>query len=185
MSEEEEALVPIKEVDINKIKKLDKDKTFKFECDVSDKLRLGLREIDYYSPYYFENFYTKEALEEINPIFKACSTLEEIQGHFFNLFKEGTTKLILAENGENIVISFVVGWISGTREIKFELIRKTVENKDNALETLYNVQKDNYRIFEEIKAACNDDTKDSIAKKIIELIEKSRGDLIAEFNKNL
>ena len=58
---EEEALVPIKEVDQNKIKKLDKDKTFKFECDVDDNLRLGLREIDYYSPYYFESFYTKKS----------------------------------------------------------------------------------------------------------------------------
>lgn len=183
MSEEE--LVPIKEVDQNKIKRLDKDKTFKFECDVSDKLRLGLREIDYYSPYYFESFYTKTELEEINPIFKACNTLEEIQGHFFNLFKENTTKLQLAENQENILIVFIVGWISGTREIKFELIRKTVENKDNALETLYNVQKDNYRILEEIKAACSDDKKDNIAKRLVELIEKSRIDLIAEFNKNL
>lgn len=183
MSEEE--LVPIKEVDQNKIKRLDKDKTFKFECDVSDKLRLGLREIDYYSPYYFESFYTKTELEEINPIFRACNTLEEIQGHFFNLFKENTTKLQLAENQENILIVFIVGWISGTREIKFELIRKTVENKDNALETLYNVQKDNYRILEEIKAACSDDKKDNIAKRLVELIEKSRIDLIAEFNKNL
>ena len=182
---EEEALVPIKEVDQNKIKKLDKDKTFKFECDVDDKLRLGLREIDYYSPYYFESFYTKQELEEINPIFRACNTLDEIQGHFFNLFKEKNTKLELAENGENILIVFVVGWISGTKEIKFELIRKTVSNKDNALETLYEVQKDNYRILEEIKAACEDDKKDNIAKKIFELIEKSRIDLITEFNKNL
>ena len=182
---EEEALVPIKEVDQNKIKKLDKDKTFKFECDVDEKLRLGLREIDYYSPYYFESFYTKSELEEINPIFRACNSLEEIQGHFFNLFKEKTTKLKLAENGENILIIFLVGWISGTREIKFELIRKTVSNKDNALETLYEVQKDNYRILEEIKTACEDDKKDNIAKKIFELIEKSRIDLIAEFNKNL
>ena len=84
----------------------------------------------------------------------------------------------LAENGENILIVFVVGWISGTKEIKFELIRKTVSNKDNALETLYEVQKDNYRILEEIKAACEDDKKDNIAKKIFELIEKSRIDLI-------
>lgn len=181
----DEALVPIKEVDKNKIKKLDKDKTFKFECDVDDKLRLGLREIDYYSPYYFENFYTKQELEEINPIFRACNTLSEIQEHFFNLFKEKTTKLQLAENGENIVISFTVGWISGMKEIKFELIRKTVENKDKALETLYTVQKDNYDILEQIKAACSDDTKDNIAKKIFDLIEKSRIDLIAEFNKNL
>ena len=181
----DEALVPIKEVDKNKIKKLDKDKTFKFECDVDDKLRLGLREIDYYSPYYFENFYTKQELEEINPIFRACNTLSEIQEHFFNLFKVKTTKLQLAENGENIVISFIVGWISGTKEIKFELIRKTVENKDKALETLYTVQKDNYDILEQIKAACSDDTKDNIAKKIFDLIEKSRIDLIAEFNKNL
>lgn len=182
---EEEGLVPIKEVDKDKIKKLDNDKTFKFECEVNNKLRLGLREIDYYSPYYFENFYTKQELEEINPIFRACNTLEEIQLHFFNLFKEKNTKLQLAENGENIYIVFVVGWISGFKEIKFELIRKTVENKDNALETLYNVQKDNYRILEEIKAACNDDKKDNIAKKIIELIEKGRIDLLANFNKNL
>ena len=181
----EEALVSIKEVDNDKIKKLDKDKTFKFECDVDDKLRLGLREIDYYSPYYFENFYTKKELEEINPIFRACNTLSEIQEHFFNLFKEKTTKLQLAENGENIIISFTVGWISGLKEIKFELIRKTVENKDKALETLYTVQKNNYEILEQIKAACSDDTKDNIAKKIFDLIEKSRIDLIAEFNKNL
>jgi hypothetical protein len=72
-----------------------------------------------------------------------------------------------------------------TKEITFELIRKTVENKDNALETLYEVQKDNYKILEEIRAACSDDKKDNIAKKIIELIEKSRIDLITEFNKNL
>ena len=183
---EEEKLVPIKEINPDKIKKLDKDKTFQFECVVDDKLRLGLREIDYYSPYYFESFYSKQELEEINPIFRACNTLEEIQGHFFNLFKEKTTKLELAENGENIVIIFLVGWISGTKEIKFELIRKTVSYKDNALETLYEVQKDNYRILEEIKTACEDDkTKENIAKKIIELIEKSRIDLINEFNKNL
>ena len=181
----DEDLVPIKEVDPNKIKKLDKDKTFKFECDVDDKLRLGLREIDYYSPYYFENFYTKQELEEINPIFRACNTLSEIQEHFFNLFKENTTKLQLAENGENIIISFTVGFIAMTKEITFELIRKTVENKDNALETLYEVQKDNYKILEEIRAACSDDKKDNIAKNIIELIEKSRIDLITEFNKNL
>ena len=124
---EESAPIPIKEDDKNLFKKLD-DKTFKFECDVSDKLRLGLREIDNHSPSYFESFYSKKELEEIIPIFRACNTLEEIKECFFNLFKQSTTKLQLAENQQKIFIVFKIGWISGTKEIKFELIKKTEFN---------------------------------------------------------
>lgn len=105
------------------IKKLDKDKKFKFECEVCDnRIRLGLKEVN--SPNYFENFFTKDELIQKNPIFNQCNDLNEIQNHLIYLFPTKKTTLEYAENKENINITFIFGVISGTTEVIFELEKK-------------------------------------------------------------
>jgi hypothetical protein len=62
-------MIKIDDVDESLRKNLNFETIFKFQCEnVDNKLRLGLKEINKFSPYYYERFFTKEELDEINKI---------------------------------------------------------------------------------------------------------------------
>ena len=59
--------------------------------------------------------------------------------------------------------------ISLVVEESFELERKTIDDKDDALMFLFNIQKNNINLFEKIKKACQSDNCHE-SKEIIELL---------------
>ena len=154
-------------------KPLGKDKIFKFECDVeSDKLRIGLVEINVYTPYYYETFYSLEELKEKNKIFKSCKDLEEVKGHLLLLFSMETTVLRSLENDKKIEICLKLMDISRIIDDSFILERNTINEKDAALMDLFNIQKENIQLLENIKKICDDEKykDEKVAKKLLELL---------------
>ena len=103
---QDQEIIKIADVDKKEYKKLGEDKLFKFECTVEgQQLRLGLKEINCYSPYYYEVFYTLEELYNMKDFFRAKTGLEEIQSNLIALFSRKTTKLESLENDSKIKIS--------------------------------------------------------------------------------
>ena len=176
-----ENIITIDKVSKDLRKKLDKDKEFKFECEViDDKIRLGLKEINYYSPYYFENFFTKEVLDKKNSVFRQCIDLNEVQGHLIRLFKDKVS-LEYAENRENINLIFTMFTMSGTTLVVFELEKKTMEEKDDGLNFLYKIEKTNYDLMDKILKACKEAKNEKCSLDIIKYITENKESLIKNF----
>ena len=176
-----ENIITIDKVSKDLRKKLDKDKEFKFECEViDDKIRLGLKEINYYSPYYFENFFTKEVLDKKNSIFRSCDDLSEVKKHLMNLFPDKVT-LEYDQNNENINMLFTMGTISGFIQVIFELEKKTMDEKDDGLNFLYKIQKTNYKLMEEILKACKEAKNEKCSQNIIQYITENKDSLIKSY----
>lgn len=166
----DQRIIKIEETDEKLQKKLDKDKIFRFECEkMNDQIRLGLKEINSYSPYYYERFYTKKELEEKNPAFKALSDLDEIKGQLLEMFGEKETILSHGNNG-NIIISFKISFFKINKETNFELDKKTIENKDDGLMFLFGIQKKNIEIINKIRKQCLKNKNDETSQKILQLL---------------
>ena len=85
----EQNIIELRDVDISLQKRIGDDNIFRFECDIEDDhLRIGLKEINVYSPYYYETFFTLDELQKKNVIFKSCNTLEKVKEHLVKLFPE-------------------------------------------------------------------------------------------------
>ena len=165
----EQRIIRFEEVDPKLQKYLNggKDTVFMFECEVmNDSLRLGLKEINCYSPYYYEAFYSLEELQKKNNVFKSCQTLEIVKDHLMRLFPLKEQKIESLDEGAKIKITLHMFDISIRIEECFELNRKITDSKDDALMFLFNIQKNNYNLFDRIKNACqgedNEDTREII-----------------------
>ena len=146
----EQRIIRIEEVPKEHRKFLGDDKIFMFECEiVDDTLRLGLKEINCFSPYYYEAFFTLDSLYEKNNVFKACKSLEEVKSHILKLFN-GAGVLKSVDDDEKILLMLKMYNISVVIQESFELERKTIEDKDEALMKLFNIQKNNI-IFQDNK----------------------------------
>ena len=164
-------IIKIEEVDVGLQKKLDKNKLFKFECEtMSNKLRLGLKEINCYSPYYYEGFYTKEELDNEYPHFTSLS-LEIVKEQLIALFNQENTILKQAENG-NIIVSFKIQFFTMTKETNFELVKKTIDNKDDGLIFLFGIQKKNIEIINKIREQCLKNPNEEVSQRILQLLLK-------------
>ena len=154
-------------------KPLGKDKIFRFECDIQyNKIRIGLKEINVYTPYYYETFYTLDELQKKNKIFNACKDLEEVKGHLLLLFSKETTLLKSLEDDKKIQICLKIMDISRIIDDSFILDRNTIDEKDEALMDLFNIQKENIKLFESIKKICEDEKykDEKVAGKVLELL---------------
>ena len=175
-NEEEPKIIQLSEVKPDFQKKLGDDKIFRFECDIiDDQLRLGLREINSYSPYYYETFYTLKELKDKNDIFKAMSGLENVKNHLIQVFIKEKDILESLENDTKIKITFPIPFVLNIVKIPFELERKTIENKEKALRYLYKLQKDKIKLMEDIAAICKDDDyqNEKAAKDILNILNFS------------
>ena len=162
-------IIKIDNVDRKYVKKLGEDKLFKFECEnINEQLRIGLIEINAYSPYYYEAFFSKDDLDEKNDVFRAKRTIDEIIVSLLKLFEKrgslGNTE------GDNIIVSFQIPSFEEYEEIKFELEKKTVEDKDAALLDLFDIQKDNIKILNKIREECRKKPNDPVFQKILECL---------------
>ena len=164
----------IKLSDVREQKKsLDEDKIFRFECDVhDDQIRLGLREINVYTPYYYEIFFTLEQLKKKNRAFEGCKDLEEAKGHFLILFNKENTFLKSLDDGEKIEICLKIYYIAVEVDESFILERKIINEKDEALNDLFDIQKFNIQLLEDIKKICQDEKYKNVkvAKNIFNLL---------------
>ena len=169
----EQRIIRIEEVPKEHRKFLGDDKIFMFECEiVDDTLRLSLKEINCYSPYYYEAFFTLTSLCEKNNVFKACKSLEEVKSHILKLFN-GAGVLKSVDDDEKILLMLKMYNISVVIQESFELERKTIEDKDEALMKLFNIQKNNINLFQKIIEKCKDDDyqDQKAAKDILNILQ--------------
>lgn len=161
-------IIKIEEVDKLIQKGLD-DKLFKFECDnVDGKLRIGLKEINKYSPYYYEKFYSKNELNDINDLFKSLREIDDVKKRLTKCFNKMAV-LKNAEDGKNLNVFFHIPSFDETIDIVFELERKTIQDKDAGLICLYEIQKKNIAIINKIKESLKN-SKEPVSKQILQLL---------------
>ena len=173
--EEEPRIIKLSEVKPEFRKKYE-DKIFRFECDIiDDQLRLGLREINSYSPYYYENYYTFEEIQKIKNIFRAMNGLEDVKDNLIKVFRKEKTILNNLENDTKIEIIFPLNFVEGVVKAPFILERKTIENKEKGLLYLYKIQKDKIKLMEKISSICKDEDyqNEKAAKDILNILDFS------------
>ena len=109
MSEEAPEIIKIDKKNEKCRKTLGDDKIFRFECEhIDEKLRLSLKEINAYSPYYYEAFYEKEELNNRKSLFKAIEKIDELIEQLLKLFEKKETILKEVDNGKKNSICFKV-----------------------------------------------------------------------------
>ena len=162
-------IIKIEEVDKSIQKGLD-EKLFQFECDnVNGKLRIGLKEINKYSPYYYEKYYSKKELDDINDLFKALKDIDAVKKRLNKCFNKMAV-LKNAKDGKNLNVFFQIPSFDETIDINFELERKTIQDKDAGLMCLFEIQKKNIAIINKIKEQCLKNQKDPVSKQILQLL---------------
>ena len=165
-------IIKIEDVDEKFRKMLGTDKIFRFECEKRGQyLRLGLTEINVFTPYYYEKYLTKSDFDNINPIFKVENNLDEIEETLNRLFEKRAI-LKNVDDGKKMIICFQMQLFDKDIETNFELDRKTIDNKDEGLLTLFNIQKKNIEIFNKIKEQCKKNKKEPVSQKILDLLSQ-------------
>ena len=156
-------------------KRVDEHNNFKFECEITgDKMRMGLKEIDTYSPYYYEKYFTMSDLITNNKLFKSCEDLEEARGHIIKLFPDIKTKLLFAENKEAMLITFTMGFISKKVKVEFKLEKKTIDNKDEALAKLFEIEKKYDIYMKKIKELIKNEGNNQLEKSINDILNEQK-----------
>lgn len=169
MKVENPKIIKIEEVDNSIQKRLD-EKLFRFECDiVNENLRIGLKEINKYSPYYYEKYFSKEDLDTINDLFKSLKDVDAVKKRLIKCFNKMAV-LKNAKDGENLYIFFNIPSFDEMVEVNFELERKTIQDKDAGLMYLFEIQKKNIAIINKIREQCLKNQKDPVSKQILQLL---------------
>ena len=128
-------MIKIDDVEESLRKRLNHETIFKFQCDnVDNKLRLGLKEINKFSPYYYERFYTKEELEEIDDTFRALRSIDAVKKQLLRCFNK-RAKLTEIKDSPNLNIHFEIPNFDEIIQIDLEVDRKTIEDKDAGIMT--------------------------------------------------
>ena len=147
------------------------DKLFFFECtlDNGDELRLCLKEINCYSPYYYEVKYSYTDIIQKYSSYEGLDSIERIKESMDLLFPKQSTRLELSENEKKIIIHTETINMEIPIKLDFELERKTIENIDDALHFLYEIEKNNYNLIEKIKEICKKEMEknDKVAQEIL------------------
>ncbi len=124
----------------------DGDTTFEFSCEVeNDFLVLKLEEIGALCPFIYKNELTLKDMENIHSIFKSCQNLEDVRGHIKTLFKNNSVWLTKEE--ECIGLNIKIMNIAKYDDIKIDLKRLMVSDKDYYLNELYKIQKNGDKAF--------------------------------------
>ena len=152
------------------------DKMFKFESTIDDdyQLRLSLKEVNCYSPYFYEIYFTYSDLISKYQPYEGMGSIKKIKSSIDSIFHKPTTRLELTENDTKIIIHGESTYLEIPYNLDFELDRKTVENKDGALKFLYNIEDNNYNLIEKIKEICKKEMEknDKVAQEILRDLTK-------------
>lgn len=154
--------------------KLNDDTIYRFFCSVNNNcLFLKLYEIGALAPYIYETFITLDKMREINSMFNACSTIEEVSDNINILFKNG--KIKLSKEAENtITLNITAMILSKIETFKVELQRKITSEKNDTLNKLYEIQKKEIKVWKEMeKLLKNNGSKgNSILSKMYDIKKK-------------
>jgi len=131
--------------------KLNEDTIYRFFCTVQNNcLFFKLYEIGAFAPYIYETLITLDKMREINAMFYACNTIEEVRDHINILFKDGKIKLS-KENDNTITLNVTAMLLSKIDTFKIELQRKITSEKDDSLIKLYEIQKKEIKLWKEME----------------------------------
>ena len=169
IEKEPEIIIKSDEVDAKYRKKLGDDKLFGFKLENKNEiLKVELKELDAYSPYSYEAFFSKDDLNAKHDIFKSKRDIDGILEQLYKLFEKSAI-LKKAEN-DNIIVSYQIPNFFDIFEINFELEKKTTEKKDEALQFLFDIQKSNINKLNLIKELCKKHLKEPACQKILQLL---------------
>ena len=131
---------------------------YKLEFNIdNDSIHFKIIENKVYSPFTFEAKFTMEDFINSHCAFKSCDDLEEIIKHLNNLYKYNKIKLSNCGSPEERGLNFEIYNISEEITTKdFTLKLLMTENKDEALDDLYNIQKKQLDLLKNIKLLIND-----------------------------
>ena len=131
--------------------KLNDDTIYRFFCSVNDNcLFLKLYEIGAFAPYIYEIYLSLDKMREINSMFNACDTIEEVRDNINILFKNGKIKLS-KENDNTITLNITALLLAKVETFKIELERKITSEKDDTLIKLYEIQKKEIKLWKEME----------------------------------
>ena len=150
---------------------LDEDTVFEFSCNYNkeeDELCLELSEIGALSPFIYQRKLNLDDMKKIHKVFKACDNMEEVGDHIKRLFKTGG-KVYLTKNDnediESVKLNLKISFMADEFEKEIELYKVMTEDKDETLENLYKIEKNNDRVFKKIKKYLEDNgLKDALKK---------------------
>ena len=98
---------------------------FRIEIGQRDEyLRIGLKEINVNPPYYYESFYTKEDLENINDLFKSLKNINSVVIQLSKFIKYNVT--LKSDIDETIIVSFIIFCFAEDEVINFHLKKKNI-----------------------------------------------------------
>ena len=118
----------------------------------SDKIHFTIIENNVYAPFTFEEYFSLQDFIERHAIFKACDNLEEVLYHLKNLYTKNKITLNNLGPKEERYLCFTVMDISRESNTQdFVLKLKMTSDKDKALADLYEIQKDQIKLFKKIK----------------------------------
>ena len=141
----------IKDVPKDEQIKLNDDTIYRFFCTVKNNcLFLKLYEIGAFAPYIYETLITLDKMREINIMFNACNTIDEVSDNINVLFKKGNIKLS-KENDNTISLNITAFLLSKVDTFKIELQRKITSEKDDTLNKLYEIQKKEIKLWKEME----------------------------------
>ena len=159
----------------NKLLKDNSDIEYILEYRIeNDAILFKIIENKVYCPFTFEKKLTMEDFIELHPAFKSCDNLKEVLRHLNNLYKENCIILDNIGGNDQRYMHFKIFDISEEIKTKdFILNQKMTEEKDKALEDLYNIQKKQIGLFKKIKSLVGKNKKESkFGESILKDLEK-------------
>ena len=130
---------------------LDED-TFEFSCTLKDGyLYLTLSEIGALSPFIYQRKLSHDDFKKIHQVFISCEDVEEIKTHIDRLFEQNKI-CISGKNGEDsLVLNLKIAYFANKDERPIEVYKIMTDKKDETLEALYKIQKNDIKVFKDIK----------------------------------
>ena len=117
-----------------------------------DHIHFKIVENKVYAPFTFESNFNMKDFRDRSSVFEACDTLDEVLYHLKNLYNQNKITLDNLGPKKERYLTFSVMDISEEVNTQyFTIYLEMTENKDKALEDLYNIQKDQIELFKKIK----------------------------------
>ena len=179
MSQEEIDNKPLKKSEVPKESQiqLDEQTLFQFSCYTkNEKICLKLREIGAFAPFIYIKKITLEGFKKIHPMFRSCDDLKTVEKHINKLFHDKKIELKPPQEKNDSIkndsINFIIkaGNISEEVTIQIRGERMITSEKDKALMKLYEIQKDQIKLLDEIKKYI--ESKEKNGNEIINKIKK-------------
>ena len=131
--------------------KLDENTIFRFSSEVRNScLFLKLTEIGAFSTHFYEKMLTLDRIREIHRMFRACDNLQQVKEVLDKLFKKKNIKLI-KENDKTVTLEITGYLLSSIETFKIDCDMKITTFKDDALMTLYNIEKRQIKAWKELE----------------------------------